>query len=230
MTTQIFESYSDFLRREDKNINGVDKDFANAYPNYEEQNETNNGCWNCSRCSGCSDCSDCSDCSGLKYKSVIKGGKQEFNINTIMGNYPKIDNIHQKVFEAASRPNGLNMNDWHTCETTHCRAGWVVHLAGETGRNLEQHTSTLFAAMMIYETSSNIKVSPVRFFRNPANRMLLGCNCSREDIIQLFKKHDGQIEVAGNMARTMKHGIVIHDNGPLFIECDIDKLNIIDPP
>lgn len=56
------------------------------------------------------------------------------------------------------------MENWHTCDTTHCRAGWIVTLAGEEGRKLEKETSTLFAAMMIYKASSPIRVSPVRFF------------------------------------------------------------------
>jgi hypothetical protein len=57
------------------------------------------------------------------------------------------------------------MSDWHTCETTHCRAGWVEHLAGEQGKALADKSSTLSAAMMIYKTSSpNIPVSPTRFF------------------------------------------------------------------
>ena len=29
------------------------------------------------------------------------------------------------------------MSDWHSCETTHCRAGWAIHLAGAAGRTLE---------------------------------------------------------------------------------------------
>ncbi|MGB0405020.1 MAG: hypothetical protein ACPGDB_02385, partial [Fusobacterium sp.] len=37
----------------------------------------------------------------------------------------KIENIHQKVLEAVTTDNALDMSDWHTCETTHCRAGWV---------------------------------------------------------------------------------------------------------
>jgi uncharacterized protein YfcZ (UPF0381/DUF406 family) len=45
------------------------------------------------------------------------------------------------------------MSDWHTCETTHCRAGWVVHLAGEQGKALESATSTQHAAMRIYRAS-----------------------------------------------------------------------------
>ena len=56
------------------------------------------------------------------------------------------------------------MGDWHTCDTTHCRAGWVVFLAGKEGKKLEQETSTLFAAMQIYKKSSPIRVFPPRFF------------------------------------------------------------------
>ncbi|MCX6217691.1 hypothetical protein [Spirosoma sp.] len=59
------------------------------------------------------------------------------------------------------------MSTWHTCETTHCRAGWVVALAGKEGQKLESKTSTLFAAMQIYHKSSpQIKVSPMRFFES----------------------------------------------------------------
>ena len=61
-------------------------------------------------------------------------------------------------------PDALNMGYWHTCDTTHCRAGWVVFLAGAPGKVLEGHTSTQFAAMQIYKASSPIRVSPTRFF------------------------------------------------------------------
>jgi hypothetical protein len=55
------------------------------------------------------------------------------------------------------------MSDWHTCDTTHCRAGWVVHLAGEPGYALEKKTSAVFAAMQIYKASGH-PISPCRFF------------------------------------------------------------------
>ncbi len=60
------------------------------------------------------------------------------------------------------------MGDWHTCDTTHCRAGWVTHLAGEAGKKLEAFHggSTLMAAMRIYHASSPHHVSPVRFFES----------------------------------------------------------------
>jgi hypothetical protein len=81
---------------------------------------------------------------------------------------PKIEKIHQKVL-AAIHDNGnrLEMSTWHTCETTHCRAGWVTFLAGEAGKALEQKTSTLFAAQMIYAKSCpSVKVSPPRFYES----------------------------------------------------------------
>ncbi len=57
------------------------------------------------------------------------------------------------------------MTTWHTCEKTHCRAGWVITLAGAGGRALEQFYDTALAAMKIYDASSPLpKVSPVKFF------------------------------------------------------------------
>jgi len=54
---------------------------------------------------------------------------------------PKIENIHQAVFTAASTDGALDMGSVHQCQTTHCRAGWVVHLAGEAGYALEPDNS-----------------------------------------------------------------------------------------
>jgi hypothetical protein len=87
-------------------------------------------------------------------------------------NVPVIENIHQRVFEAASQPKALNMGDWHTCDTTHCRAGWVEFLAGPEGKALAEKTSTLFAAMQIYKKSSpEIRVYPPRFFEDNATAL-----------------------------------------------------------
>lgn len=94
-----------------------------------------------------------------------------------MPTVPVIENIHQRVFAAITAEGcALEMSDWHKdksvdeegayCGTTHCRAGWVVALAGKAGKKLEEHTSTEFAAMQIYHESSPIRVSPVRFYEN----------------------------------------------------------------
>ncbi len=63
---------------------------------------------------------------------------------------PKIQNIHQTVYKAASAKGALDMGSWHTCDTTHCRAGWVTHLAGEGGAALEFAMGTAAAASLIY--------------------------------------------------------------------------------
>lgn len=159
MKTEIFESCEKFYSREDKKINGVSPTFAELYPDYEKQNETNEACWNCS---------DCSGCSGLKYEHQQADKKA---VNAML-NIPKIEGTHSKV-AAAIFADGcqLDMSDWHSCDTTHCRGGWVVNLAGAAGKALENQTSTEFAAMMIYKESSDIRVSPTRFYEDNETAM-----------------------------------------------------------
>ena len=111
-------------------------------------------CSGCSGCSGCSDCSDCSGCSGMVNASPVESATPAI---------PVIENIHEKVYAAVSQPGALDMGNWHSCETTHCRAGWVVHLAGEAGYDLERRTSPIFAAQQIYK-ASGYRISPVRFY------------------------------------------------------------------
>ncbi len=59
------------------------------------------------------------------------------------------------------------MGSWHTCNTTHCRAGWVVHLAGEAGYALERFHNTALAAQLIYR-ESGYKINPGQFYVNNA--------------------------------------------------------------
>jgi len=63
------------------------------------------------------------------------------------------------------------MKDWHTCETTHCRAGWVVTLAGKEGAALEAFHNTPLAAHLIYKASSPHKVSMARFYESNTEAM-----------------------------------------------------------
>ena len=62
------------------------------------------------------------------------------------------------------------MGSWHTCDTTHCRAGWVVTLAGEEGRALEAFFNTALAAQLIYR-ESGAPINPCRFFDSDADAM-----------------------------------------------------------
>jgi len=54
------------------------------------------------------------------------------------------------------------MYSWH-CGTAHCRAGWVVTLAGEAGAALEKYHNTELAALLIHRASGS-PISPVRFY------------------------------------------------------------------
>jgi hypothetical protein len=89
-----------------------------------------------------------------------------------------IENIDLKVYEAASKDGALNMSDVHTCNTTHCRAGWAVHLAGEAGYALEKFHGWDLAAQLIYR-ESGAPISPVRFYD------------SNEDALADMKKRAG---------------------------------------
>ena len=191
MKTQIFKDYSAFLNREDLEINGVSQEFADQNPNYLTENETNKGCWNCSYCSdcyGCYDCSYCSRCSDCSYCYGCYRCYRCYGLKNVKESdskipmIPVIPNIHAQILEAVSKPDALNMGNWHTCDTTHCRAGWVVVLAGEEGKKLEEETSTLFAAMQIYKASSPIKVPPTRFFDSNEIAMEDMKRCAEEEL------------------------------------------------
>ena len=124
-------------------------------------------CSDCSDCSGCSDCSDCSDCSRCSGCSRCSRCSGLTNVHTAIkpsADIPKIDNIHQRVYEAVTgTPDALEMSTWHTCGTTHCRGGWVVTLAGDAGKALEMFHGTLLAAQLIYR-ESGYPINPARFF------------------------------------------------------------------
>ncbi len=89
------------------------------------------------------------DLSGADLRNAVLRGADLRGAGTI----PVIVNIHQAVYAAASAENGLNMSTWHTCDTTHCRAGWVVTLAGAAGSAMEFCLGTAVAAALIYQAS-----------------------------------------------------------------------------
>ena len=69
---------------------------------------------------------------------------------------PVVPDLDRKILAAIDGGmGGLNMSTWHSCETTHCRAGWAVHLAGEAGYALEKALggSTQRAGTLIYKCS-----------------------------------------------------------------------------
>ena len=120
-------------------------------------------CWDCSNCRNCSNCWDCQNCQNCASCTKCSGKTNTRHGDGFEFFIPKIENIHSRIYEAVSQPEALNMGTWHTCETTHCRAGWAVHLAGEAGKKLETQFNTELAAMLIYRESGS-PINPARFY------------------------------------------------------------------
>jgi hypothetical protein len=70
-------------------------------------------------------------------------------------NVPVVERLDAKILERIEGGEGhLDMQSWHSCETTHCRAGWAIHLAGEAGYKLEATYGSQHAGAMIYRAST----------------------------------------------------------------------------
>jgi hypothetical protein len=68
---------------------------------------------------------------------------------------PVIEALDAKILAAVTTGGGhLDMSTWHKCETTHCRAGWAITLAGEAGKALEEKHGPQRAGTMIYRAST----------------------------------------------------------------------------
>jgi uncharacterized protein YjbI with pentapeptide repeats len=74
---------------------------------------------------------------------------------------PVVANIDAAILAAIEAPgNALDMSSWHTCKTTHCRAGWAITLAGEAGAALENELGPATAGALIYGISRPDKPVP----------------------------------------------------------------------
>jgi len=66
---------------------------------------------------------------------------------------PAIPQLESAILAAILAGGELRMGDWHTCDTTHCRAGWAITLAGEAGAKLEREHGPAVAGALIYHAS-----------------------------------------------------------------------------
>jgi hypothetical protein len=82
---------------------------------------------------------------------------------------PIVPNIDATILKAIEAGGKLDMGQWHgdeACGTTHCRAGWAVHLAGEKGYDLEKRVGPQMAGTLIYHASRPGKPTPHFFSTN----------------------------------------------------------------
>ena len=83
--------------------------------------------------------------------AVLRGADLRYaNLSDV----PKIEDLDAKIVAAIECGGKLDMNHWHTCETTHCRAGWAITLAGEDGIALEKKFGSAAAGALIYAKST----------------------------------------------------------------------------
>ena len=64
-----------------------------------------------------------------------------------------VPSLHRRILDAIDNGGTLNMVSWHTCATTHCRAGWAVSLAGPAGEELESRLGPSLAGALIHLAS-----------------------------------------------------------------------------
>src|SRR6201992_1449999 len=67
---------------------------------------------------------------------------------------PIVEKLDRKILAAIEQGGRLNMSQWHSCSTTHCRAGWAIALAGDAGRKLEAEVGPHRAGFLIYGCST----------------------------------------------------------------------------
>jgi hypothetical protein len=67
---------------------------------------------------------------------------------------PVLPNLARQILKQLENPHhGLDMGTWHACATTHCLAGWAIHLAGQEGYRLELHYGPELAGMLLFEAA-----------------------------------------------------------------------------
>ena len=69
--------------------------------------------------------------------------------DAVLRGIPTVDNLHSEMLKAIEAGGSLEMVSWHTCETTHCRAGWAITLAGAAGKALESSIGPAAAGALI---------------------------------------------------------------------------------
>ena len=93
---------------------------------------------------------------------------------------PSVEGLVSKIRSLVdANPDALEMDDVHTCATTHCLAGWAVTLAGAEGAALEKKLGWNAAGGLIFHASCG--VVPDFYSTNEAAIEWLNKNARRRD-------------------------------------------------
>lgn len=93
----------------------------------------------------------------LRDTSLAGASLRDTNLEgaTLPDGVPAVPNIDAAILAAVEAGGKLDMGDWHSCATTHCRAGWAITLAGDAGRALEERFGPNVAGALIYAASGS---------------------------------------------------------------------------
>jgi uncharacterized protein YjbI with pentapeptide repeats len=102
------------------------------------------------------------DLRGAYLEGAIQGeatpedyGRWAIQFREIFPDVPVVPQLDATICQIVNTGAGkLDMSDWHSCKTTHCRAGWAIHLAGDAGYALEEKYGSERAGAMIYRAST----------------------------------------------------------------------------
>jgi hypothetical protein len=101
--------------------------------------------------------------------------------------YIRVPQLHQKILAAIDGGGSIEMGDWHTCETTHCRAGWAIHLAGNIGRYLESQYGPAMAGALITQASCPWLEKVPDFYANNEDALADIKACAEREIAEETK-------------------------------------------
>jgi Pentapeptide repeats (8 copies) len=89
------------------------------------------------------------DLSGAFLRDAYLNDADLYGANGLIIASDAADRLKAVAINALSADDALEMDDWHTCNTTHCIAGWAIYLAGEPGRLLEESHGSAIAGLML---------------------------------------------------------------------------------
>ena len=89
------------------------------------------------------------DLSGANLRGAYLRGADLGGADLGGADVPVVPNLHSLILESLDAGGKLDMRGWHSCETTHCRAGWAIHLAGKAGYALESKIGSCAAGALI---------------------------------------------------------------------------------
>jgi hypothetical protein len=100
--------------------------------------------------------------------------------DAVLTGVPVVPGLHVRVADAVSDPARLRMDTWHTCWSTHCRAGWAIHLAGAAGYALGEQVGPETAGALIYAASTGDPVPD--FYADDAEALADIRACAEQEV------------------------------------------------